>query len=271
MIRQSDGFEDPGDDCVKVRVHGVSGTVLLDRSPRKNAISRRMLAQVHQAFGDLHQEKKVRAVILTGKGEAFSAGMDLAEISPRFDDPESQAIWHADCLAQRELIELMLRFPKPIIAAVNGPALGFAAALVLASDMAVGCAKGTFGFPETQRGLVPGLGAPLLAFRVGAAAAADLLLRGEVATAEDCHRLGIYRWLVDDDLVWAKADEVARDLTRTSPTAVSMTKRLINETVGEQLFTQLTAGAAATAAARTTEAAAEGVAAFLEKREPKWP
>jgi len=270
VTSHSDRFEEPGNDSVKVRVHGAGGTILLDRVQKKNAISRSILAQLRQAFDDLHQEKKVRAIILTGSGEAFSTGSDLSEIKEQINDSDAQAKWYADCVAQKELIELMLRFPKPIISAVNGPALGFCAALVLASDVVVGTAKGSLGFPETLRGLVPGLGAPLLAFRIGTAAAADFLLRAELATAEDCQRLGIYRWIVNHDLAWAKADAVARDLSSTSPTAVAMTKRLVNEAVGEHLFTQLSAGAAATASARTTEGAAEGIAAFLEKRHPKW-
>ncbi len=187
------------------------------------------------------------------------------------NDDDAQVQWLADCVAQKELVEQMLRFPKPIIAAVNGPALGFGATLVLASDLAVGTERAAFGFPETQRGLVSGLAAALLTFRLGAAAAANFLLCGESVGCDDCRRLGIYRWVVGEELVWAKADAIARDLRSTSPEAVAMSKRLLNETMGEQLLTFLSAGAAATAAARTTEAASEGIAAFLEKRPPQWP
>lgn len=118
---------------------------------------------------------------------------------------------------------------------------------------------------------MPGISTPLLAFRLGSSAAADFLLRSEVASAEECVGLGIFRWLVDHDLVWAKADALIRDLSSKDPSAVSMTKRLLNETIGESLFTQLSAGAAATASARTTAAAKEGIDSFLEKRDPNWP
>lgn len=270
MISQGP-FEDAGSDLVKVRVDGTSGTVVFDQPNRKNVLSRRMIAQLSQAFHDLHQEKRVRAVILTGSGDTFSAGSDLAELKEDLEDPQAQERWFADSLAQKELIETMLRFPKPIIAAVNGPALGLGATLVLASDFVVATSDGELGFPETQRGLVPGIGVPLLAFRTGATVAADLLLRAESVSADECRRLGLYRWIVDHDLVWAKADALARELSKTSAAAVAMTKRLLNETVGEHLLTQLAAGAAATASARTTEDAVEGIKAFLEKREPDWP
>ena len=153
---------------------------------------------------------------------------------------------------------------------MNGPARGLGAVLVLACDLVVATPQANLGFPEVLRGLVSGLAVPLLTFRTGAAKAADLLFRAAPADAEDCERLGLFHWVVEPDLVWAKADALARELAQTHDGAVAMTKRMLNETVGEQLFTQLSAGAAATASARTTEGAAEGIVAFLDKREPEW-
>jgi len=259
------------DDAIKVRVDGCSGTIILNNAAKKNAITRNMLRQLIEALSDLHQEKRVRGIILTGSEDVFSSGSDLAEIRDTMKEGDPQQSWFADSMEQKDLIEKMLRFPKPIVAAVNGSALGLGAALVLASDVVVGTSVAQFGFPEAKRGLVPGMGAPLLAFRLGASPAANFLMRAEVASAEDCLQLGIFRSIVDADLVWAKADGIIRDLTSTDPSAVSMTKRLLNETIGEALFTQLSAGAAAIASARTTAAAKEGVDAFLEKREPEWP
>ena len=244
---------------------------MLNRPAKKNAISTRMLADMKQAFDDLHQEKKVRGVIVTGAGDAFSSGTDLLEIKDAMNDENVQSKWFADCMAQKDLIEAMLRFPKPIIAAVNGPAMGLGAALVMASDLVVGTEKALIGFPETRRGLVAGIAAPLLAFRLGSSLAADFLLRAEPASAQECLAVGVYRWIVNEDLVWAKADALARDMCSKGPAAISLTKRLLNETIGEHLFTQLSSGAAATASARTTESAAEGIQAFLEKRDPAWP
>lgn len=270
MISHSESFE-TDENAVKVRVDGCSGTIIVNRVEKRNAITRNMIAQLSQAFGDLHQEKNVRGIILTGADDVFSAGSDLNEIRETMKATDPQAVWFGDGMAQKDLIEQMLRFPKPIVAAVNGPAMGFGAALVLASDMVVATEKATLGFPETQRGLVPGIAAPLLSFRLGSSAAADFLMRAEDADATSCMDMGIYRWIVAHDLVWAKADAIIRNFTGTDPSAVSMTKRLLNETIGEQLFTQLSAGAAATASARTTAAAKEGINAFLDKRDPEWP
>ncbi len=271
MIRESQPASEQPSDSVNVRVHGHSGTILLNRPAKRNAMTRTMLQLIRQALDDLHQQRSVRAVILTGSGSAFCAGSDVAEIHETNQQENPQSQWFADTLAHKELMETMLRFPKPIIAAVNGPAVGSGAGLVLACDLAVGSPEACFGFPETHRGLVPGIAAPLLAFRLGASVSADLLLRGQLLAAEDCQRLGLYTEVVSNDFVWAKADEIAGEISKTAAEAVAITKRLLNETVGEQLFINLSAGAAAMATARTTEAAAEGVAAFLEKREPNWP
>ena len=96
------------------------------------------------------------------------------------------------------------------------------------------------------------------------------LLTARIIEPAEAHRFGLYQELVPDELVWARAHELVGEIAKSAPEAIQMTKRLLNETIGEALFSQLVAGTAASAASRTTEAAAEGLAAFGEKREPKW-
>ncbi|MBL9122722.1 MAG: enoyl-CoA hydratase/isomerase family protein, partial [Planctomycetaceae bacterium] len=152
---------------VKVQVHAPMATITLNRPAKRNALSRELLAELGQAFFDLHQERRVRAVILTGAGGAFCAGMDLAEMQATRAAPDAFARWQQDVLAYREILETMLRFPKPILAAVSGPALAGGAGLVLAADIVVAARDATFGLPEPRRGLVAGIVAPLLTFRIG--------------------------------------------------------------------------------------------------------
>ncbi len=244
---------------------------MLNRPDKRNALSRQVLQDLAQAFSDLHQEKKVRAVILTGSGTSFCAGMDLHEIhaTSRSDDPQPQ--WFADAQQYRKLLEQMLQFPKPIIASVNGPALGGGAGLLLASDIVIASKTATFGIPAPYRGVVAGMVAPLLNFRVGGGMAAHLLLTGKTIEADEAARLNIFQELVDDELVWARANDIAAEFANTSHEAVTLTKRVLYETIGENLPTLLAAGAAADATSKTTEAATEGVTAFIEKREPNWP
>ena len=141
---------------------------------------------------------------------------------------------------------------------------------MMACDLVVASENASFGFPEPRRGIVAGMVAPLLAFRIGAGHAGYLLLTAQIVSGREAHRLGLYHELVDEDKVWARANQLVGEIAKSAPEALQMTKRLLNETIGESLTTQLAAGAAVSAAARTTEAAAEGLAAFMEKREPKW-
>lgn len=253
-----------------VKVHLPSGTIILNRPDKRNALTRELLGEIHQALTDLHQEKRVRAIILTGAGSAFCAGMDLAQMQETAKADHAQQLWHEDAVQLQELLELMLRFPKPIIAAVNGPAIAGGLGLVLASDLVIAAQSARFGLPEPRRGIVAGLVSPLLVFRIGASAAAKLLLTGENIDAAEAHRIGLSHELVAHDAVWARAQALAVEIAKNAPESMQLTKRMLNETIGEALFTQLSAGAAVSATARTTEAATEGLAAFLEKREPKW-
>jgi methylglutaconyl-CoA hydratase len=247
-----------------------SGTVILNRPDKRNALSRALLEDLAQAFDDLHQERRVRVVILTGAGTAFCAGMDLGEMQATSQQADAFTQWHSDAMQYRELLDTMLHFPKPIIAAVNGPVVAGGAGLMLASDIVIAAPEAKFGLPEPRRGIVAGMVAPLLVFRVGASHAANLLLTARTIEASEAHRIGLYHEIIKGDLVWARAQEVAGEIANSAPEAIQLTKRLLNETIGEHLGTLLTAGAADSATARTTDAAREGLAAFLEKREPKW-
>jgi methylglutaconyl-CoA hydratase len=256
---------------VKVHVHQHAGTIILNRPDKRNALSRALLTELSQALGDLHMQRSVRAVILTGAGSAFCAGMDLSEMLDTSKQDDAHAKWHEDAEQYRDILQTMLDFPKPLIAAVNGPALAGGAGLMLACDIVVAGEGAKFGLPEPRRGLVAGVVSPLLVFRAGAGHAAYLLLTSQVIGAAAAQRLSLFHEVVKDDLVWARAVEIAGLCAQGARESLQLTKRMLNETIGEQLGSQLASGAAASATARTTEAAAEGLSAFLEKREPKWP
>lgn len=246
------------------------GIITLQRPEKRNALSRALIEEIAQAFDDLHQERKVRAVVLTGSGKAFCAGMDLDEMLAASKADNAWHIWQEDAVLYRDLVEKMLRFPKPIIAAVNGPAMAGGLGLLLACDLAIATSAASVGLPEPRRGLVAGIVSPLLVFRIGAAHSAPLLLTARTFDAAEAHRIGLLHEIVTDDALLTRAAQLAAEISAGAPEAVQLTKRMLNETIGEALFTQLSAGAAASATARTTDAAKEGLSAFLEKREPKW-
>jgi enoyl-CoA hydratase/carnithine racemase len=257
-------------EIVQVRKDVPSGSIILNRPDRRNAITRDIIRELRQAFGDLHQERSVRAVILTGTTHIFSAGSDLHELSDGLSDEKATELWRGYVDEFLALIEEMLRFPKPIICGLNGWAVGSAVALMLACDLVVASERARIALPEPRRGLVAGLSAPLLNLRVGAARAAGLLFLQESIDAPEALRLGLIHQVVEDRLVWLRAQEWSKEIAAAAPQSLQLTKQLLNEAIGEAVFTQLSIGAANMASARTTDAAREGVAAFLEKRSPKW-
>ncbi len=259
-------------NAIDVKVTGPVGTIVLNRPQRRNALTRSMLSQLQQALSDLHLEKRVRAIVLTGAGTAFCAGMDMHEMHAAATLPEDakNQDWGDTADAYREVVVQMIDLPKPIIASVNGPAVAGGAGLVLASDIVVAAPTAQFGLPEPRRGIVAGVVAPLLAFRIGGGAAARLLLTSAIYPADEAHRLGIYHELIDEPRLWARCAQLAEECAAGAPEAVQISKRLLYETIGEHLATQLSVGAVMSATSRTTEAAQEGLTAFVEKRRPEW-
>src|SRR4029079_7052249 len=111
-----------------------------------------------------------------------------------------------------------------------------------------------FGLPEPRRGIVAGVVSPVLVFRIGASHAAHLLLTARTIEAAEAHRIGLYHEVVKSDVVWARAQEITNEIAKSAPEEIQLTKRLLNETIGEHLNTLLSAGAADSATARTTDA-----------------
>ena len=247
-----------------------SGTIILDCPANCNALSRAMVAELLQAFADFHQEKSVRAIILTASGAVFCSGVDLKEWNniPKKSEPFEQ--WQEVVSELQELVEVMLRFPKPIIAAIDGPAIGMGMALALASDMVIASPNCQLELPGVRHGQVAGLVAPLLSFRCGAGVAARMLLGSERLDVSEAHRLGIVHHVVPSELVWAKANQLVTEISMGAAESVQMSKRLLNEMIGESLFSQLFSGAAMMATACSTGVSKEGLLAFAEKRPPKF-
>ena len=257
-------------DNIQIRKDKPSGTIIINRPNRRNALSREIVASLKQALEDFYQEGSVRAVILTGTGDTFCAGTDLQEVKESAESPDSIKVWHDDAQQFLDLIEYMLRYPKPIVCAVNGHVVGSGAALVLASDIVIANNEATLTMPEVRRGLFSGVAAALLPHRIGAGQATRIMMTAKSVASEEGLRLGFFHELVDNDVLWARCYEIAGEISSGAKQTQILIKQMFNETIGEELFTQLRIGAANTATARTTEAAVEGIAAFLEKREPEW-
>ena len=267
---------------IEVKVTAPVGTIILHHPDRQNALSMGMVQQFQQAVSDLHQEKRVQAIVITGTGDAFCSGRDLLEMAsnqqPAINTTPNTlpnalpnyAEWGEQESACCDMLIELLSLPKPVIASVNGPVSGLGVALVLASDIVIASQDASLGLTDTQHGLVAGVVAPLLAYRAGASLAARLLVSGQTFDADEMHRLGLYHEIVEHSLLWARAVEIGKQAATGAPQAIGLTKRLLLETAGEKLLTDLTSGAIASATARTTPAAEEGLQALLEQRPPQW-
>ncbi|MEM9368679.1 MAG: enoyl-CoA hydratase/isomerase family protein [Planctomycetota bacterium] len=258
---------------VDVRVHDGVATVLMERESKHAALDPSLLQDLRQAISDVHQEKRVRAMVLASRGETFCSGVDLGVLHRINELPEAErpGQWFEYWRQVAETCEDLLRLPKPAVAAVDGACLGAGLSLILACDLVIASNRSRFSANASRWGLVGGTTAALLAFRFGGAVASRLALTGASIDAEQARELG---WLgsspVPPDQVWVQACECANRAASGSPEAVAATKRLVNETVGEQLMSHLAGAAAASATLCSTESAQEGVRAFVEKRDPKW-
>ena len=247
-----------------------SGTIILNHPGNRNALSREMVAALIQAFSDFHREKSVRAIILTATGSVFCSGIDLKQWGTISKEAEPFEQWQDVASELQELIEVMLRFPKPIITAIDGSVYGMGLALALASDLVVASPLSRFELSATKHGLISGLVAPLLSFRCGSGVAARLMLGAERFDTLEAHRVGIIHHIVAPELVWAKSHDISTKIASGAAESVQLSKRLLNEMIGESLLSHLTSGAAMMATACSTDAAVEGLAAFSEKRDPKF-
>ena len=138
---------------VDVKVHGSLATIMMDRPQCRNALGPQMIADLRLALSDIHQEKRVGAVLLTGAGDHFCSGVDLKVFAEIAEMPEQDALseWLSIWRQLTELLEEMLRFPKPIVAAVDGAAVGAGLALVLAADLLVMSDRGTLSASAAPR------------------------------------------------------------------------------------------------------------------------
>jgi len=258
---------------VDVKIHGSVATLLIRRPAMHNALNPQLIESLRQAISDVHQEKRVRSVILTGAGAHFCSGLDLQVLREIGQLPGAEGVqqWHSLWRQLTDLYEDLLRFPKPVIAAVDGMASGAGLGLALAADIILPTSQAQFGAVAVRRGLVGGSTAALLAFRAGAGIAARMLLTGVPIDAHEAYRLGISLSPVDPQQIWVAASELAQQCSEAPREAVQATKRVLNESIGENLLMQLSAAAADSATACTTEAASEGIRAFLDGREAQWP
>lgn len=246
---------------------GHVATLTLNRPAARNAINRRLAAELTAALAALASNESLRAVVVTGAGaRAFSAGADLRE---RLALSPAERAAHTAAIAAAA--EALAALPLPTIAAVRGYALAGGAELALACDLRVVASDAIFGFPEVKIGIFPGAGGVhRLPRLIGLGAARDLLYTGRQVVAEEAFRLGLIDRLVPTDDVLDTARRLAAEIAANAPLAVRALKRALAEADG------LPEAAARAAVDRrrspldATADYAEGLRAFADRRSPRF-
>ncbi len=239
----------------------------LDRPKALNALDRATLEELLGRCGRLDADSAVRAVVLTGEGRAFAAGADIAEMRG-LDAQQAEAFSR---LGHR-VMDALEALAVPTIAAVNGYALGGGCELACACDWIYASEKARFGQPEVKLGLIPGFGGTgRLVRRVGSAWAKELVLAGEPIDAETALRIGLVNRLFAPDALLDAALEVAEQIAGKGPLAVATAKRVILQGQDADARTAHALEQAAFGVISAGAERAEGMDAFLEKREPSFP
>ena len=243
--------------ALRVERDGPLLRVTLARPERRNAFDAELIRELTEAFADVGG---ARAAVLAGDGESFCAGADVdwqrSAIDLSYDDNV------ADALRLYQMLDAIDSCPAPVVARVQGYALGGGAGLVCCADIAVAAPDAMFGFTEVKLGIVPAVISPFVFPRIGTAAARRYFLTGERFGAETALRIGLVHEIADD--LDAALERILAELLTSGPEATRAAKRLIRERPAAEAAAHLAA------ALRTSEEGQDGLRAFLDKRRPSW-
>jgi enoyl-CoA hydratase/carnithine racemase len=239
----------------------------LARPERRNALDEQMVDALRTSLEATAADDAVRAIVLTGEGGAFCAGADLA----RFDDELDARAFRFRSQSLTVLTELIERIEKPVVAAVNGAAVGFGVQLALACDLRVGAESARFLFSEGRLGLLPTHGGVArLVKLVGLAHARDLLLSSRQVSAARAYELGLLTEVAPDDELTERALALVVDALSRAPQSYGLTKRVLLLAASADLQSGLTAETIAQSLLLESRDHTEGLEAARERRPPSF-
>jgi methylglutaconyl-CoA hydratase len=258
-------------DVLNVERDGAVVRVTLARPEVRNAFNAELIAELRATFDGLAAEAPatLRAVVLAGEGRAFCAGADVewqrAAITLSLEENE------ADARRLQEMLAAIDECPVPVIAAVQGAALGGGMALCCVADITVATADATFGFTETKLGLMPAVISPFVLPRIGEGPARALFLTGERFGSERALRIGLVSEVVPDEAALAaRVDAVVGEVLSAGPEAARNAKAVIRAQRGLPRVDALGLTVQQAARQRVSAEGQEGLGAFLDKRSPSW-
>lgn len=259
--------QDPDDlETVIVDVADRVATVAIDRPEKRNSLTKQVKTELLAALGHIKEETDVRAVILTGAGDdSFVSGANIDDFEDRTVDEQREV------LKVPAIYEHIERFPLPVIAAVNGFALGGGCEMALACDLRVAAKSAKFGQPEISLGIIPGGGGTQRLRRlIGEGMTMDLVLTGRIIDADEADDIGLIDHLVPDEDLYETAEDLAGQMAEKSPIALQYAKESVLASSREGLDEGRRTEVDLNSALFDTEDQTEGVRAFLEDREPEF-
>jgi methylglutaconyl-CoA hydratase len=258
----------PAYDTIALEVGNRVARLWLNRPEIHNAFNATMIRELRDALRAAAADDAVRVVVLSGRGASFCAGADLNWMREIVRFSYEQNI--EESLAIAEFHEELYALPKPTIARVNGPAIGGGIGFLSACDIAVASAGAKFGLSEVKIGLVPAAISPYVVRKIGESRARRYFLTGERIDARTAQEIGLVNVVVEPDELDRKTDEFIGLLLDSGPEALRKAKELLRCIQGMSPEEARTYSARMIAGLRIGREGQEGMAAFLEKRKPKW-
>ena len=251
-------------------VDGV-GRLTLNRPAKRNALKRDFIVEIQAGIDQLKRHgNELRVFVLAANGSVFCAGMDLGEMQQRATAEDGPEEWNKDSEIYCDVLKSIFQWDVPTIAAVSGPALAGGVGLVLSCDLMVASDNVFFMLPEPMRGITAAMVTPLLIHRVGAGPATYMLLSGERVSAVDARNINLCHDVAAEDAFEDRVNSLVKSVLTGSRSALAITKQHINDCLDQQVVSQIGMSVSVSAKARQTQDAREGLAAFLEKRKPRW-
>jgi len=245
---------------------GRVGIIRINRPKALNALNISVLEELNVAFAEMDADTDILCIVLTGEGKAFVAGADIAQMKGLSCD-EARAFAEVG----QNTFRRIERLGKPVLAAINGFALGGGLELAMACDFRLASDKAKLGQPEVTLGVIPGFGGTTRLRRsVGEGNARMLLFTGEMISAEEAYRIGLVQKIIPAEELLGKAIEMAQIIASRGPASLHLMKKLLSANAELGLEAAATFESMAFGACFATGQAKEGMDAFLEKRQPKW-
>jgi 2-(1,2-epoxy-1,2-dihydrophenyl)acetyl-CoA isomerase len=245
------------------------GTITLNRPEKFNALNDELIFKLKDALKEMDKDSSVKVIILTGAGSGFCSGQDLQSTGLHYDSKQRPSLGNAVRHRYNPIVLKIRRMEKPVIAAINGPAVGAGASLALMCDFRIASENAYFVQAFSKIGLIPDSGSTFLLPRlIGVAKAFEMMLLADKVSALEASRLGLINQMVPQDQLMNEANTLARRLAKGATLAFALTKRAVNRAVFPDLEELLEYEANLQEIAGQSDDFLEGIRAFNEKREP---